>query len=239
MEQTSSMNIFDIFVVLVLLASGVFAFRRGLVSEILSLGTWVLASVFAWSFFDVTRPLLHEQIQNDMLADAATGLGLFCLAIIILIPLGDYLLSYVKGPTLSSIDRSLGFVFGIVRGFLIMCLLFLVVTYIWPEPKENENEETKKTEQPKWLAQAKTKPALHYGMEMIKSLVPEDAEKTLTESLNKSKEAATEAAEKAKRLEEISVPVPVYTGGNDREPSSYGDNARESMDKIIDRTDIQ
>jgi membrane protein required for colicin V production len=238
MEQHSSINVFDIFVVGVLLGSGVFAFRRGLVSEILSLGTWVLASVFAWSFFDVTRPLLHEQIQNDMLADAATGLGLFSLAIIILIPLVDYLLSYVKGPTLSSIDRSLGFVFGIVRGFLIMCLLFLVVTYVWPEGKEGQ-EEGKKTEQPKWLAEAKTKPALRYGMEMLKSLAPEDAEKALAEGLDKSREAANEAAENAKRLEEISVPVPTYTGGNDRTPSSYGDNARENMDKIIDRTDIQ
>lgn len=237
--QNASFNIFDALTALVLLSSGVFAFRRGLVSEIMSLGTWVIATIFAYSFYPSARPLMQEQIQNELLADAATGLGLFCLAIIVLIPLGNYLNGFVKGPTLSSIDRSLGFVFGLIRGFVVMCLLFLVVSYIWPDNKGHAEEGKKKEEQPKWLAQSKTKPALAYGVELLKSLAPDGSEKALKETMDESREAADEAAENAKRLEEISVPVPAMPKSENVDVESYGESARDSMNEMIDRNSNQ
>lgn len=223
--ENAQFNVFDLLVAAVLVASGVFAFRRGLIKEILALGTWVLAAVFTFSFYPMARPFFNEHIKNAMLADAATAVGLFCLAIVTLVPLGDYLTGLVKSPTLSSIDRSLGFVFGIVRGFVIMCLLYLATTFIWPEGTDM---------QPSWLAGARTKPALAYGVDMIKSLVPENAEEEAAKQLERSREAAREAVEDARRLEDISTPVPVYKG-NKGETPSYGDDTRGSMDNLIDR----
>ncbi|MFA6280464.1 MAG: CvpA family protein [Bdellovibrionales bacterium] len=224
MEHTQ-FNIFDMLTAAVLVASGIFAFRRGLIREVLSLGTWVLASVFAFSFYPMARPFLEEHIKNAMLADAATAIGLFCIAIVVLVPLGDYLTSLVKTPTLSSIDRSLGFVFGLIRGFVIMCLLYLGATYVW------SNDEAK---QPVWLAQAKAKPALAYGVDVIKSMTPENPEKAASEQLQKGRELAKKATENAKRLEDISVPVPSVSKeqGNG---ASYGDETRDKMNNLYDR----
>ncbi len=221
--ENAHFNVFDLLVAAILVASGVFAFRRGLVREILSLGTWVLAAVFAFSFYPMARPFFNEHIKNAMLADATAAIGLFCLAIITLVPLGDYLTGLVKSPTLSSIDRSLGFVFGIVRGFVIMCLLYLATTFVWPEGQDA---------QPKWLEEARTKPALAYGVDLIKSLVPESPD-DIKENLEKSREAAEQAVEDAKRLEDISTPVPVYKG-NKGETPAYGDDTRGTMDNLMD-----
>ncbi len=172
----------------------------------------------------MARPFFNEHIKNAMLADAATAVGLFCLAIVTLVPLGDYLTGLVKSPTLSSIDRSLGFVFGIVRGFVIMCLLYLATTFIWPEGTDM---------QPSWLAGARTKPALAYGVDMIKSLVPENAEEEAAKQLERSREAAREAVEDARRLEDISTLscLQRQQGRN----AFYGDDTRGSMDNLIDR----
>ncbi len=222
--ENASFNIFDLLVAVILIASGVFAFRRGLIREILSLGTWVLAAVFTFSLYPMARPFFNEHIKNAMLADAATALGLFCLAIVTLVPLGDYLTGLVKSPTLSSIDRSLGFVFGVIRGFVIMCLLYLATTFVWPEGHDG---------QPSWLAEARTKPALAYGVDLIKSLTPEGVEDEAAEQLERSREAAEEAAEDARRLEDISTPVPVYRG-NKGETPSYGDETRDTMDTLMD-----
>ena len=227
--ENSQFNLLDVTLAIVLISSGIFAFRRGLIREVMALGTWVLASVFAFSFYPVARPLLEAQIKNQMLADAATAIGLFCIAIVTLVPLGDYLSGLVKTPTLSSIDRSLGFVFGIIRGFIIMCLLYLGTTYVWPEDQEDKEDS-----QPKWLVESKTKPALAYGVDLLKSVVPEDAEEQAAEALRKSREKAVEAAEDAKRLDEISVPVPAYTNKNEK-PSSYQDDSRDKMNNLIDR----
>lgn len=223
MENTH-FNIFDLIGALVLISSGIFAFRRGLVREVMALGTWVLASIFAFSFYPMARPMLEETIKNQMLADAATAVGLFCIAIIILVPLGDYLTGLVKTPTLSSIDRSLGFVFGLLRGFIIMCLIYLGTTFIWPQDQDS---------QPKWLSEAKTQSALAYGVELLKSVVPETVE-TADNVLDKSREEAKQAVEDAKRLEDISTPVPAYTNKN-IPTSSYGDDNRSNMDNLIDR----
>jgi len=218
-------NAFDLALALILIASGVFAFRRGLVREVMALGTWVLASLFAFSFYPLARPVLEAHIKNTMLADAATAIGLFCIAIVTLVPLGDYLTGLVKTPTLSSIDRSLGFVFGIIRGFVIMCLLYLGTTFVWPEDQSS---------QPAWLAQARTKQALAYGVELLKSVVPENAEESAEKGLDRSRDAAAEAVDKAKRLEDISTPIPSYST-KDKNPSSYGNDTRNKMNNLFDR----
>lgn len=227
--ESSQFNAFDVFVALILVASGIFAFRRGLVKEITALGTWILASLFAFAFYPFAKPFMMNHIENEMIADAATGLGLFSLAVIILVPLGDYLNNSVQSPGLSSIDRSLGFVFGLVRGFLIVCLIFLGITFIWPEEQEDD--------QPTWLAEAKTKPTLIYGVNLIKAFVPEDAEAAKDETIEKSRAAAEKAIEAARRLEDFSTPSPKnYTDNKEtEEPSSYEDDARDTMDDLIDR----
>ena len=219
-------NNFDLLLAAVLIASGIFAFRRGLVREVMALGTWVLASLFAFSFYPIAKPMLEAQIKNQMLADASTAIGLFCVAIIILVPLGDYLSSRVKTPTLSSIDRSLGFVFGIVRGFIIMCLLYLGMTFAWQDDQD----------QPSWMAQAKTKPALAYGVGLMKSLVPDTIEEDTKKVLDENRDAAERAADEAKRLDEISTPIPTYSRTKEK-ASSYGEEARDKMNNLIDRNE--
>lgn len=223
--ENAHFNGFDAFVALILISSGIFAFRRGLVREVMALGTWVLASVFAFSFYPMAQPILRGHIKNEMLADAATAVGLFCIAIITLVPLGDYLSGLVKTPTLSSIDRSLGFVFGLIRGFVILCLLYMGTTFVWPEDQDA---------QPVWLAQARTKPALAYGVDMLRSVVPDSPEDAAEANARKSREAAQEAVDSAKRLEDISTPVPTYSV-KEKNPSSYKDEARDKMNNLFDR----
>lgn len=227
--ENAGFNAFDITVVGILLISGFLALRRGLIGEIMALGTWLIATVFTFSFFPLVRPLAEPHIQNVMLADAATGLGLFCLAIVILVPLGDFINDFIKGPTLGSIDRSLGFVFGLIRGFVIVCLLFMIVIYIWPA--ESEDDDAK---QPEWLSSAKTTATLTYGVELLKSLVPEDSEEQIARKLEESREKAKEAKDNADLLEDLSIPMPSFPDSADETPAFYEDNARDTMNDFFD-----
>jgi len=227
MENASSYNAFDLLALGVLLISGIFALRRGLVREVLSLGTWILAAMFALALYPTALPLAQKYIKNEMLAQAVAGVALFCIAIIILVPLGDYISGLVKSPKLSAIDRSLGFVFGLIRGFVIMCIVFLGLTLVLPEEEKD---------QPDWFQRAKTKPVLVYGVDLLKSLVPEKADEKMAEALKKKGEEAKKAAKKAaddEKLEEMSTPVPAVEGYKG-EDSSYDNNAREKMNDLFD-----
>lgn len=224
--NASQFNVFDAAVAITLVSSGIFAFRRGLLMEVMSLGTWVLASLFAFAFFPMAQPFFHEHIKNDVLADAATSVALFSLAIVILVPTAEYLNNLIKTPTLSSIDRSLGFVFGVVRGFLVACLIYVGLTFFFTDDPET---------QPTWLAQARTTSALSYGVKGIQSMIPEDLAGETSRVLEASREAAEEAADNARHLEDISTPVPAYNTGRGQDASSYGDDARGKMDELMDR----
>ncbi len=225
--NATQINMFDVAVAFTLVSSGIFAFRRGLLMEVMSLGTWVLASVFAFAFFPTAQPFFHAHIKNEVLADAATATALFSLAIIILVPLSQYLNNLIKTPTLSSIDRSLGFVFGVLRGFLVACLFYFGLTFFFGEEPQN---------QPSWMSGARTTSALAYGVEGLRAMIPESLEAvTNSRALEASREAAQEAAQDARHLEDISTPVPTYSTGHGQTPSSYGDDSREKMDALIDR----
>lgn len=230
--ENADFNSFDLAAIGIIIVSGFFALRRGLVGEVMALGTWVIAAVFTFSFFPLLRPFMEERIENELLAGAATGLGLFCLAIIVLVPICDFFNDFVKGPTFSSIDRSLGFVFGLVRGFLIACLAFIALTFVWPEEPEDGEDESG---QPTWLAEARTKPALNYGVKLLKSLVPEDTDEQIANQLEETRKQAKEAKEKATLLEEMSIPVPSFPDEDSREPAFYEETTRDDLNEFFDR----
>jgi membrane protein required for colicin V production len=171
----------DILVIAVILISAVLAFIRGLTREMLSLGTWLLAIFLAFTQFDKVTPYLEDQVSNPMIRDFLGGLIIFGAVLVILLPIGFYLRGFVKGEQVTAIDRSLGFVFGAVRGYALMAILYLVVMLAMPEEG-----------QPPWLKEANTKPALAYGAELIRNAIPADQR----DIFNKKKSETAEEEEK-------------------------------------------
>jgi membrane protein required for colicin V production len=174
MEQHSGFNAVDLAVVATILISGALALWRGLVRELLSLAAWTGAAFAAVYFYPTLRPWMHEHIKNDFGADVASGFAVFCIALLILLPLAYFVSGLVRGKALTAIDRSLGFLFGIARGALIVSLLFFVTLWVWPE-KEKE---------PALLAQAKTRPLLASGADVMKDFLPQEEMKKMTERMN-------------------------------------------------------
>jgi len=219
---STGFNTFDFAVFGLLLVSGVAAFRRGFVKEIFALGTWVAASIVAATYYPLMKPwIMSHNIKNELAAGALSALALFGLTLLILIPTGNVLANFIKGPTLSSIDRSLGFVFGLMKGLLVLSLLYIALSFVWP----------KADEQPDWLTGAKTTPLLADGADMLKSFVPRDEREKAAEELEKSREEAARAIEDAERLDEISTPVP-SSGKKDKKSHSYGDDLRSIMNDL-------
>jgi membrane protein required for colicin V production len=126
-------NIVDLSIVVILLISGGLALLRGLVREVVVLGVWIGSTVFTAMLYPIAKPWMGHYIKNEMGADAATAVALFCVSLIVLIPLGSLISGFVKGRTLTAIDRSLGFIFGLIRGALVISLLYLGASWIWPD----------------------------------------------------------------------------------------------------------
>jgi membrane protein required for colicin V production len=146
------------------------------VAEVLSIAGWLGAAlVTLWTFGDA-KPYLRQYIQMQLLADILTGVGIFVVALVIFSTISHLIARVVKGSALSAVDRSLGFVFGIARGAVLVCLAYLLLTWVFPE-----------TRRPPWLENARMLPWVQAGAEYLKSLVPQEA---LAGAIDKAKQEA-------------------------------------------------
>jgi len=172
--EHSGLNIIDLAVFATILISGLLALWRGFVREMLALAAWAGAGIVTAAFYHPLQPWMHHHIKNEVTADAATALSLFCGLLLLFIPIGYFVGGLIRGRALTAVDRSLGFVFGLARGAVVVCLLFLITLWVWPEKKK----------EPDMLAQARTRALMSVGADMMKSFLPQDDMKKLTDETN-------------------------------------------------------
>ena len=167
-------TLLDIIVISVMLLSGVLAMVRGLLREVFSILSWVVAAGVTLYFYKSTLPYVKPYITQDMAATATTigilFLGTLLIASIITARISDAVLDSRIGP----VDRSLGFLFGLARGLLVMVVAFLFFNWLVPS----------KT-QPPWVLDAKSRPALQSAGDWLMAQLPDDPENTILNKLKK------------------------------------------------------
>jgi len=120
------MTVFDYAVLLIIALSVMLSIIRGAVREVLSLAAWVLAFWAAQIYTVEFAALLPETISNTSLRLMA-GFALVFLTVLVVMSMVAILCSkLVKASGLSVADRSLGAVFGLARGFLMVLILVLL-----------------------------------------------------------------------------------------------------------------
>jgi membrane protein required for colicin V production len=155
------MNGLDLVVVAILVLSGLFAFARGFVKEALSIAAWGGAAFAAYYAFPAARHFVRGFFPEGPVADAAAGIGVFVVALIVLSLVASAISRRVKHSSLSALDRTFGLLFGLARGALIVCLAYVALAWLLPPG-----------EQPQWMAQARTLPLLASGAQALRQLMP-------------------------------------------------------------------
>jgi membrane protein required for colicin V production len=152
-------TIFDYLVLFVLLASVVISTLRGLVKEILSLVSWVVAFVVANAYGAVLAPMLPAMIPGEavrlMVAFVALFLGVRILMGLLMLAVD----ALVKAGGLSVADRGLGGLFGLARGIVIV-LFGVILCGMTSIPKQD------------FWQQALLSPLAETGARTIKPFLP-------------------------------------------------------------------
>ncbi|MDO8439330.1 MAG: CvpA family protein [Telluria sp.] len=120
------MTIFDYLVLFILIASIVISTLRGLVKEILSLLSWIVAFVLANAYGAQLAPLLPSMIPGEavrlMVAFVALFIGVRLLMGLLMMAVD----ALIKASGLSLADRGLGGLFGLARGIIIVLAAVIV-----------------------------------------------------------------------------------------------------------------
>ena len=118
------MNWVDLVVLGVILISGFLAFARGLVREALGLGAWAIAAYVAspYGVFPMVQPWARMQVRDTALADTLAFIGVFVIVLILLSLIAGAIAGAIRSSALGGLDRTLGLVFGLIRGAALVCI---------------------------------------------------------------------------------------------------------------------
>ncbi|WP_448187486.1 CvpA family protein [Azospirillum sp. sgz301742] len=210
----------------VLLLSALLAFTRGMVAEVLSLAAWAGAALIALYALPFALPFVQKYVKVEMVAYVITSAGLFITSLVILTILFGRISKGVQNSALSAVDRSLGFLFGLFKGGVLVSVAYLFFSWLVPAP-----------EQPAWLQQAKTRPLMAAGAGMIYEFVPANLRAEGLTQADLARDRTRQAIEAKEALDRLTSPVPA--GGKTGAPpanTGYKERDRGEIDRLIQNT---
>lgn len=174
MPAPMPVTLLDIIVLSVMLISGLLAMVRGFLREIFSIMSWVIAAGVTVYFHKQALPYVKQYIQQDTAALATTVALLFLGTLLISTIVTARLSDLVLDSRIGALDRTMGFLFGLARGLLLMVIALLFLNWLVPPEKL-----------PPWVANAKTLPAITNMGNWLKAQLPEDGGNTIINQLKK------------------------------------------------------
>jgi membrane protein required for colicin V production len=222
------LTLLDFLLLGIMLVSGLLALARGFTREVLSLVAWAVAAVAA--YFAIKQPDLVAfaksnipYLDKEILAQIAVGAAAFLVALIIVSIISVKISDYVVDSAAGSFDRTLGFIFGVVRGFIFVAIAYLF--YGWLIPFEKQEA---------WVRNAYSLPMIKSAGEGLLSFMPPDIAETLSNTAlvrNPEQPAGTAAPESPESgyrsndnqgLENLIQ----GTGSEEQQPASGQDNGQ-------------
>jgi len=201
-------TILDLVLLAVMLISGLLAMIRGFMREILSIASWGIAALVTLYSFQKLLPTAKTYFNNDTVATAAVIGGVFIGTLIVVSIVTTRISDMILDSRIGALDRTLGFLFGLARGLLIVVVAFLFFTWLVPEKQR-----------PDWVTSAKSLTVLKSTGDWLMSLLPDDPENTILKKLKKNKPDEEQA--------DTESPPP---GGE-----GYSRPARDSLKKLIEK----
>jgi len=160
------MTILDYSVIALVLLSALWGLWRGVVREIVSLLGWVVALVAAILFGGDMGAILPGSLENPA-ARYLLGMVLVLVLVLLLAWLLGWLVhKLLHAAGLGWFDRGLGVIFGLMRGLLVVLVLFFVAGLT-------------KLPQERWWRQSLLAPYLQQVVLGLRPMLPQEVNKRL------------------------------------------------------------
>jgi membrane protein required for colicin V production len=129
------MSVLDLAAVAVIVVSAGWGVWRGFTKEVMSLAGWVLAFVAANSVAGPLGDRLPAALATPEVRVLIAFVAVFVLVLIAAAIVGMLLSKFLKAAGLSGVDRTLGGLFGLARGIIIL-LAFTIVAGLTSLPRQ-------------------------------------------------------------------------------------------------------
>ena len=128
----TSINLFDIFVVIILLYNVLQCFFKGFSLSLISFMKWVLSMIVTIILVPKLQPIVSEYIQSEFINSLGLGIAIFIFTLFVTILIGKTLSKAVTWTGVGSIDKVFGFLFGFFKGYVVCICLFSILNWFYP-----------------------------------------------------------------------------------------------------------
>jgi membrane protein required for colicin V production len=215
-------TVLDAIVIVVVLISAILAMVRGFVREVLSVASWVAAAAAAYFFYEPLIPMVKPYVESTTVATIIAASVIFFIALIVASYITMRISDFVIDSRVGAFDRVLGFVFGAVRGVLLLVIALLFFNWLVPQP-------------PTWVSQASSKPLLDDIGQRLMAALPEDAEATILKRLRRDDDTGS-TSETAPQIAPAPQSAPAPDGDAPAGSANYGSGARQGLDQLIENS---
>lgn len=155
----------DVILVVIMLISAFLAMLRGLTREMLSIMSWALAALATLFVYPIYGERVRQLFGSSpaMLADGVLIVTVFVIVLIVVSLITVRLSDRVLDSRVGALDRTLGFVFGLLRGLLLVVIAYELLILIMP-----------KETLPKWVTEARSLTVIESTGRAIISLLPDN-----------------------------------------------------------------
>ncbi len=126
-------TLIDGIVAVIIVLSALLAYARGFVRELMAIAGWIGATILAFIFADTVRPLvLQIPYVGDFIGDSCelsiitAFAAVFAVALVVVSLFTPLFSSMIQRSALGGLDQGLGFLFGVLRGILLVAVAFFI-----------------------------------------------------------------------------------------------------------------
>ena len=122
---------FDVIILVLIFISALFAFFRGFSLELLSISVWIISFFGSYAYGNNLVNFFNKIVNNILISTAISYVLAFLIIFVIFSFLTRKFSVFIKDSYVGLIDKSLGFIFGILRGYVIVSLCFFLFDYFY------------------------------------------------------------------------------------------------------------
>ena len=127
-----NINLFDVFVLLILIYCIVQCFLKGFSLSLISFMKWVLSTVVTIILVPKLQPSVSEYIESEFINNVGLGIAIFIFTLFLSILIGKALGRAVTWTGVGSIDKTFGMLFGIFKGYVVTVCIFSILNWFYP-----------------------------------------------------------------------------------------------------------
>ena len=188
----SALTLIDYATIILLLISGGLATLRGMTRELLGLIGWPISIIAAKLSAPYLEPILTDQIKIEGISQALAWGVPFVIIVILWFAFASLVSPGLSKAGLGGLDRWLGFLFGLIRGFLIVLVIYIGAIFV----AEGEDK------LPEMVRESTVTPVLRDSAILMAGLLPADLQGRIVDSLPEAGETAKDIEEAGERVGE-------------------------------------